>query len=265
VNSHPRHRNACLRELAGLHGKHQEFVPEWVVRRVDREIEAADWVLVPSEYVASQIAAHGVPRKRIAVIPYGVDLSAFRPAEATRPGPVVECLYVGQISHGKGIPFLMEAARRCRRLPVRFTLHGPLVSPEVLENCPDNVRYRGRIHPAAVPRAMREAQIFLFPTLDDSFGLVILEAIASGLAVISTPNAGGIEGFANGRDVLIVPPGDSVALAAAIETLADDRAARARFAQSALTRVRAERSWSPYGEQVLGLLFGSADPGRQAE
>jgi glycosyltransferase involved in cell wall biosynthesis len=258
VNSHPAEHNRYLREFAGLRGRHHELVPDWVARRVDSELEVADLVLVPSRFVASQMVARGVPKDRVAIIPYGVDLGAFYPATPKRSRPAtVNCLYLGQISHRKGIPVLLDAARRCRDLPVRFSLVGPLVSTEVLDRLPSNVRYEGAAHPEGVPQAMRAADMFLLPTLEDSFGLVVLEAMASALPVITTNNAGASEFITHGKDGWIVEPGDRAALAAAIRRLVDDAPTRERIGEAARRKVRASTTWDAYGESVFNRLLGN--------
>jgi glycosyltransferase involved in cell wall biosynthesis len=257
VNSHPAEHNRYLRELAGLRGGHQELIPEWVSRRVDGELELADLVLVPSRFVASQMLERGVAKDRVAVIPYGVDLAAFRPTTRSRSAQGgVNCLYLGQISHRKGIPVLLEAARRCADLPVRFTLVGPLVSPEVLDSLPANVRYEGAAHPAGVPQALGNADLFILPSLEDSFGLVVLEAMASGLPVITTGNAGASEFIAHGEDGWVVAAGDPGVLAAAIRQLVDDGPARERIGEAARRKVSTSATWDAYGESVFNLLAG---------
>ncbi len=115
VNSHPAEHNRYLTQLAGLRAPHHELIPDWVSRRVESELELADLVLVPSRFVAGQLIAHGVPAEKLATLPYGVNLSAFSPRKQYSPEKKrLECLYVGQISHRKGIPALLDAARRCR-------------------------------------------------------------------------------------------------------------------------------------------------------
>jgi glycosyltransferase involved in cell wall biosynthesis len=258
VNSHPEEHNRYLRELAGLRGKHHEIVPDWIVSRVQREIETAHLVLAPSRFVASQLLRSGVQNNRVVVVPYGVDLRAFTPdprreEQTERP---LNCLYLGQISHRKGIPVLLDAARRCARLRVRFSLVGPLVSPEVLDRMPANVTYEGAAHPAGVPEAMRRADLFILPTLEDAFALVVLEAMASGLPVVTTQHAGSSEYIDHGQDGLVVQPGDAVALAESVRQLVEDRAIRLRIGEAARHKVRSSHSWESYGEAVFRCLSG---------
>lgn len=255
VNSHPAEHNRYLFEHADLRAPHHELIPDWVARRVEAELEIADLILVPSHFVAEQLHAHGVPQEKVATLPYGVDLSAFYPRQwRTEQDSNLECLYVGQISHRKGMRTLLEAARHCSNLPVRFRLIGPLVSPEVLNGLPDNVIYEGASPPGGIAEAMRQADLFVLPTIEDSFGLVVLEAMATALPVITTTHAGVSELIEHGRDGLIVSPGDSTALVEAIGQLVGQLELRARLGDAARNKVQQAHSWEAYGQAVLTAI-----------
>lgn len=255
VNSHPTEHNRYLLELAGCDPSHHELIPAWMMRRVEAELAVADLVLVPSRFVERQLLGHGVPASKIAVLPYGADLSRFTPADARSPDrEMLECLYVGQISHRKGVPVLLDAAQRCTHLPVHFRLIGPLVSPEVLCKSPLNVEYAGATLPGGVAEAMRAADLFVLPTLEDSFGLVVLEAMATGLAVVTTTKCGAAELMCSEEDGLVVPAGDAVALADAIRRLVEDRELRRRLGRAARHMVERAHSWDAYGQSVLAAI-----------
>jgi len=254
VNSHPTEQNRHLRELAGLTPPHHEFIPDGVVERVEREIELADRILVPSWFVAKQLLAHGIPDRKIVVVPYGVDLTVFR--ELARPvsrRKELQCLYVGQISHRKGLRTLVDTARRCRNLPIRFDLVGPMVSPEVLHDAPPNCHYLGFTPPGGdVADAMCAADIFVHPTYDDSWSLVVLEAMACGLPVITTNHAGSSEVIENRQTGIVVPPGDTFRFTDALRELSEDQGLRQRLGRQARQAVKADYSWPVYAERVLG-------------
>lgn len=252
VNSHPAEHNRFLRELAGLREPSHEFVPERVARRVDQELSLADLVLVPSNFVANQLLERGLPRARVAVIPYGVDLGAFSPDTDRPPNARVRCVYVGQISHRKGIPVLLRAARG---LPdVQFVLTGPVVTPSLLRGLPPNARWMGPLPHAEVAALMREADIFVLPSLEDSYGLVASEAMASGLPVVVTDHVGASEAIEPGITGLVVPAGDHIALAAALRRLADDADLRSRMGRTARDRVSTGHSWAQYGKEAIAAI-----------
>ena len=262
VNSHPDDHNRFLRDLAGLHCRSHEFVPDHVSKRVERELQLADLVLVPSRFVLDQLVRRGFPPTRIALIPYGVDAAAFPAAPERRPDGPIRCLFVGQLSHRKGIPILLRAARR---LPdVEFLLTGPLVSPGVLHGLPGNVRRTGTMRHSDVAASMRASDIFVLPSIEDSYGLVVVEAMASGLPTVVSDHVGASEVIEPGVTGLVVPAGDDDALAAAIRRLADDAEFRSRMGRAARERVSADQSWSRYGADVMAAIAAArTNQGRQ--
>jgi glycosyltransferase involved in cell wall biosynthesis len=255
VNNHPVENNRYLMEFAGLKASHHELVPAWMAQRVELELSTADLILVPSRFVADQLRSHGVAEEKIALIPYGVDLRAFYPRERQidKETPL-ECLYVGQISYGKGIRVLLDAARYCQNQPVNFSLVGPVVSREVLANLPDNVSYDGPSLPSDVAERMRVAGLFIFPSLRDAFPLAVFEAMATGLAVITTNHAGSSEILSDGENALIVPAGDARALTTAVQRLVEDPLLRQRLGEAARRKVEGAHSWEAYGQQVLQVI-----------
>ena len=256
VNSHPVVQNRYLIELAGVKTPHHELILDGVAQRVDAELALADLVLVPSRFVAEQLISRDVPEEKIALLPYGVDLHTFHPSVQRDPiRAVLDCLYVGQISHRKGIRILLDAARCCRDLPVCFSLIGPIVSREVLDDLPENVHYKGMALPGGgVAEAMREADFFVLPTVEDSFALVVFEAMASGLPVITTSHAGSSELLEDGKDGLIVPAGDANRLTEAIRRLVRRPDLRNQLGKAARKKVRDSHSWEAYGRSVFSAI-----------
>jgi glycosyltransferase involved in cell wall biosynthesis len=250
VDGHPRARNEVLTRFYGADRAAGESHPPAIVARIEAELAVADLVLSPSAAVTAQMEANGVPRAKLLEAHLGVDLAAFgllesAPARRAAAGPPT-ALYVGQISLRKGIPFLLEASKRSG---TRVRMIGPMVDRSALDGMPDTVRYDGVLSHGGVAEAMRTADAFVFPTLEDAFGLVVVEAAATGLPVISTDGAGAAEVLGE-RDLRSVPIGDPVALAdalAAVRPLApeerEDRAARIREA-SAAGRLNDWATWS---------------------
>jgi glycosyltransferase involved in cell wall biosynthesis len=257
VNATPHAHNAVLRNVAGLLGSHHEMVPDRQVARIEDELGVSDIVLVLSKQSAKQLVDSGVSASRIIVVPPGIDPATFTMHDRATPkrASSLECLYVGQMSHRKGIPVLLEAARLCKRLPVRFRLIGPVVSPEVLRDLPDNVAYEGAAAPGrGVAGAMQEADVFLLPSLLDAFGRVVFEAMASGLPVIASDGAGASEWISPGRHGFVVPAGNAQALACRIEQLLDDPDLRSEMGIAGHAHIQQAYSMKQYAATVVGQV-----------
>jgi len=121
--------------------------------------------------------------------------------------------------------------------PVQFTVVGPLqISAAAVKSAPSNVKFMGRVTRDRTAEFYRAADVFVFPTLSDGFGLTQLEAMSHGLPVIATTHCG--EVVSDGADGLIVPAGDGDALAQAIARLDDDRHMLAAMSHAAVSKSR---------------------------
>jgi glycosyltransferase involved in cell wall biosynthesis len=239
---------------------------EWRVSRDDEEIELADLVLCGSQFCATTMIEEGTPPSKVAVVEYGADTSRFVPAEAPRDASEVRLLFVGMLALRKGLHYLLEATQRLAKLGVKVTAVGASrVRPEMLARYASVLRGTGfRLH-EEMPALYRAHDIYVFPSIVEGSSLSIYEATASGLPVITTPNAGsivrdGVEGF-------IVPPRDVDRLTAAIEQLVRDRDLRIAMGRAARARAEQFGDWRHYGERLsaeLRRFDGTADGSLEA-
>lgn len=253
VNSHPAVQNQLLREFARVPVGHHELISEEVTRHGDAELDAAELVLVPSEFVANQLVQRGIPVQRIRVEPYGVDVSRFLGQSQVSTGRErLHCLFVGQVSHRKGVTFLLDAARKLPKTD--FTLIGPLVAPEVIERMPENVHYMGERPFTELPGIMAGADVFVLPSLEDAYPLAVLEAMACRLPVVITDNVGTaslVEGLSAG---IVVPTADSEAIASALTQLQNDSVERSSMGDRGRLGVQKAHTWTQYGARVADFL-----------
>ena len=197
----------------------------------------------------------------IDVIPHGVDLSQFNPdrtaslRQAARLGFGVDdrafvALFVGDLR--KGAETLIGAASRVPHLRVLLVSRSDpseILSRATQLGCADRVIVAGLTH--EIERAYAAADAFVLPTPYDAFGMVITEAMACGLPVVTTDRAGAAETIDNGFDGLILTdPRDAGALARTLETLADDEQGRLRIGNAA-ARKAATLTWDHVADQTM--------------
>ncbi len=119
----------------------------------------------------------------------------------------------------------------------------------------------GYVDYADVPAIYRQADIFVSPTYAEGFSNTILEAMASGLAVVSCRSVGVVDCIRDGENGLLTEPGDVPALTAALRRVLTDPAERARLAAAGLEECRRVYSWQAVGRQIMDVyaaLAGSA-------
>jgi glycosyltransferase involved in cell wall biosynthesis/predicted metal-dependent phosphoesterase TrpH len=175
----------------------------------------------------------------------GVDLMRFSPALRTRESDGrVRVLYAGRLTKEKGADLLADAflAARARDPRLELVLAGGGPEQEALRaRLGSAATFLGWLEGEALARAYADADVFLFCSQTDTFGQVVLEAQASGLAVVAVDRGGPSELIADGRSGLLCPPRPG-ALADAVTGLAGSRPARERLARGGLAAVR-ERTW----------------------
>ncbi len=202
---------------------------EAVKKRLNqRAFNAARHLVTFSEWAkGSLVADYGVDEGRVTVIPPGIDLGLWDfPARVKGAGETVNMLFVGGDFARKGGDTLLEAFAA---LPAKINAHLHLVTQtEGVGDGLANVSvYRGVTPNSDALRALyAQADLLVFPTRGDTLGLVVLEALAAGLPIITTHVGALPEVVTDGETGLVVPPNDARALACALERLAGDPAER---------------------------------------
>ncbi len=185
------------------------------------------------------------------VLPNGIDTEAFVPEGARLRNLDPEAFYVvfvGRDEPRKGLRVLLEALVevRKRRPEVKLLVVGCDDPGDEREG----VVWLGRLTDDAVPAAYRSARVMVAPSLGmESFGMVLVEAMACGTPVVASDIPGYRALLGEGRYGVLVPPGDAAALAAGVLELVEDEARRESMAKEALERAR-EFSWDKLVIQV---------------
>ncbi len=221
------------------------------IRFFAEEAKLADLVLAASEYVKTGLVELGIAPERIAVVPYGLDAGFIAETPKPVPGRV---LFVGTIDAHKGIAYCAEAARKLRAegFTGEFRTIGPLSAPDVPSDPAfHGLNYVGQVPRSEVKREFSNADIFVFPTLTDGFGMVLLEALFAGLPIVCTPNCGDVvrDGF-NGR---VVPSHNAEALAGAIREIVSNRTLRDEMSRNAIAR-KPEFTLEAYEERLIAAV-----------
>ncbi len=189
------------------------------------------------------------------IVPNGVDCARFRsdvaPIDRYRDGRL-NILFVGRLDRRKGAPHLLRAlpivARelggRVRLLIVGESGVRKMLCARPARLAGAEIVWVGRVAPEELPRYYVTADVFCSPAVgQESFGIVLLEALASGTAVVASDIPGYRAVIEDGVDGLLVPPRDPAAIARAIVGLAADRALRARLGENGKAKAL-QHDWS---------------------
>jgi starch synthase len=223
-------------------------------RYIERELAGyaeADVITVLSSHAADSFVERGVERSRLFVCPLGVDLSVFRPTP--RPSGPTNLLFVGAWSHRKGVDLLVEAVRR--RADWRLTHVGAMADAAFPED-PRIVSVGHRDH-QGLARIMAEHHILVLPSREDGFGMVLLEALASGLPVVASRMTGApdIREMIDNKDhVGLTEAGDADDLLRGLDEMVTREASAPLDRERLSPTDREALSWRSYGARYQFFL-----------
>jgi glycosyltransferase involved in cell wall biosynthesis len=216
------------------------------------EWEAAHLILCGSEFVRQGIAACGGPAERCTVVPYGVDPPVSLPVRAAPHRPL-QVLFVGAVAMHKGVPHIDQAARALKRQAV-FRLVGSVsLLPDAVARLRQSVELLGPVPRPDVWKHYAWADVFLLPSICEGSATVCYEALAAGLPVITTPNAGSV--VRDGVDGFIVPIRNPEAILQKLELLLSRPELLREMSRNALERAT-QFTVEKYGQRLLGALAG---------
>lgn len=229
-------------------------------------IEAADRILVTSHTTREVLTRAGVEASRITAVLPGCDRLGMRAASPERAASgAVRLLFLGSVTPRKGVLELVRAFAAAHG-EATLTLAGPLDRDlaytarvrEELERSPKRaaVRLTGALTGEALVAELNTHDVLVLPSHYEGFGIAIAEAVAHGLAVIST-TAGAIpEVVRDGAEAILVTPGDERALAAAIARVTGDPGKLAAMQAAAIERAAALPRWSDTQREFAAALSG---------
>jgi len=212
-----------------------------------------------------------VPADRVRVIHNGIDTSEYRADPATDvldsygvdPGrPSV--IFVGRVTRQKGLPVLLRAASAIDQAAQLVICAGQADTPELEAEVSELARQlranrsgviwiSGMLAKREVIQLLTHASVFVCPSLYEPLGIVNLEAMACGTAVVGSRVGGVPEVVADGETGLLVPPGDPAALAGTINVLLADEHRAAQMGRLGRARAETEFGWASIAAQTVAL------------
>jgi len=228
-----------------------------LLKRRNRKLAGRIAVSEPARAYASKYVSG-----EFSIIPNGIDLRRFNQDVKPMPGydnGMINILFVGRLEKRKGANYLLNAYARLKKEHpnIRLIIVGPGVNLrrryelKVRLSRLKDVVFTGGVSYEDLPRYYQTADIFCAPaTGKESFGIVLLEAMALGKPIVATSIEGYSSVVTHGEQGLLVPPKNSKALAEALERLVNDTALRRRLGEKGLLAVR-NYDWPLVARRVL--------------
>jgi glycosyltransferase involved in cell wall biosynthesis len=225
-----------------------------MVARKNAEIALADQILTVSDYARESYIDGGVAEERVQACPVGVDSRAFNASERTAAvaeSDPIRFVFVGHGGHVKGADVLREAALQLASQGVEFRLCmiGKHLSEHQFEKLPFATCLDWMPQSRLADELTRH-DVLILPSRFDSFGMVVAEAMASGLPVIVSDHVGAKEMVDEGKNGRIVPAGDAAALANAMRWFRDHRG-HIKEMSCAARDAAVRYDWQQYRQRVV--------------
>jgi glycosyltransferase involved in cell wall biosynthesis len=237
---------------------------DWIVAREEREYALADLIHVLSKFADRSFADQGVDQERLFILRLGVNTAAFRASpeviktrcQRVLDGEALRVLNVGTFSYRKGAA---DWAGIVNDLPLsrfRFRFVGPLAheTRRLYRQLKGKAEFLGKRPQHELPRQYEWGDVFVLPTIEDGFAVVLCQALAAGLPLLTTANCAGPDLICEGRSGWIIPIRSTEAL---IERLLWLEAQRRELVKAIQCAYDAHRNldWSGTGVQAERNIF----------
>jgi len=220
-----------------------------------QEAKLADYHIVASSYSQKALEFEGIPTERIFKIPYGVDDNKFMDSERKYSSDVLNTVFIGDVNQRKGIRELLEVAKEIHGENIIFNIVGTGFEayPELFQPYGQYVNYLGYVSYETLLDQLKSNHVFVFPTMGEGFGLVLLEAMAAGMPVITTPNCGGPDIVRDGYNGFIVPVCDNDALILKLRWMKDNPDKLKEMSRNAVATAK-EFTWGRYEGAIAAAM-----------
>jgi glycosyltransferase involved in cell wall biosynthesis len=217
-----------------------------------QEYQEADYLCVPSQYVARTMIEKNIPAEKIIQIPYGVDPTYFNPLP--KEDTVFRVIFAGNACIRKGVHYLLQAFSELNLPNAELWLIGtqaPEIRPFIEKFATSNVHCKGPFPEFELAKYYAQGSVFCLPSIEEGLAMVQLQAMACALPVICTTHTGGEDVIREGQDGFVLPIRDVDALKEKILHLYENPDLAKTLGESARKHVLSHYTWDHYGQKAI--------------
>ena len=251
------------RTVREIQREEAERQPEWAgtlltlrdsdekLARKDEELALADIVIVACSFARQSLSSAPTLKAPVRIVPYGAP-ECRRESPRGRKGQVLRAIFVGALTQAKGLSYLFDAVQQLGTR-VALTLVGHRVSADTPSAAVlDRHKWIPSLSHQQLLTEMDRNDVLVLPSLHEGFGLVILEAMAQGIPVITTAHTGGGDVITDGVDGFIVPIRSSEAISEKLALLHGNSDMLRSVGEAAQAKARSW-NWAIYRERLIAL------------
>lgn len=245
-------------------GIRNPLFPEAYRDRLRKEFHLASFIQIPTNFVKNTYLEAGIPEQKLLLARYGTDVSRFACRTEADMAPKFRVICSSGVNLRKGARILVDAWRKLGWRDAELHWVGWPGHPQVrhlFRDPPPNVVWHGWMPHSELSALYRSCDVKVLPSFEEGLARVLIEAAASGLPLIATPNTGVEDFFTPGDpEGWLIEAGSVDALCSALEQAKNERTRTFALGQRAAARARSGFSWEDYGEQVrtnFGKVMGA--------
>jgi glycosyltransferase involved in cell wall biosynthesis len=227
----------------------RSFSPERMEQEL-LEYDLADYVTIPSSFAERTFIEKGIPAGKLIKIPYGVDINQFQPVP--KRDDTFRVVYAGGMNLRKGVHYLLQAFHELKLPHAELWLLGGELEEirSFFSQYEGSFSHFGQLPQTELYKYYSQCSVFVMNSIEDGFGLVVPQAMACGLPVICSMNAGAVDLIENERNGFTVPIRDVDALKEKILYFYEHQDAGREMGQKAKEKVTRSYTWDDYGEKI---------------
>lgn len=250
-----------LKEEADSLGLPEPRFDPWLIERELTEYEIADVIVVPSTTVANSFFAKNVGSSKVFVNPYGANLSRFHPPIVEKRGRYSNVLSVANLELRKGAQYLIPAYNEARTPHSTLLLVGSKKDQAFIDILPIeslDTFLLGIQSIDIVAAMMRKCGIYVLTSVEEGLSLSIIQAMASGMAIVATEATGARDVIQDGVNGYVVPDRSIEQISHKLKILLNDPDLCKELGANALQTVQHWGGWNQYGQRYANLLVSGS-------
>tara|TARA_B100000886_G_C20424068_1_gene493039 strand:- start:3391 stop:4563 length:1173 start_codon:yes stop_codon:yes gene_type:complete len=226
-----------------------------IINKELEEYKLADFICVPSNFAKKTFIEEGVSENKLKVIPLGVDLDDFAQVKKLKKNNNFIILSTGEVSVRKGSHLLIDVFNDLSIENSKLIFAGSIERGlksylnKIKKN--SNIIFLGSVSEKKLKKLYNESSIFVLNSLEDGFGMVIPQAMACGLPVITTSTTGASEIIENNKEGFVIPPNNKDSLKEKIKILFNNNNLMDDMSKNSIKKVSEYYTWSSYGNKII--------------
>ena len=252
-STHTDWQHRVVGEELRKNGVRQPLFPDCYRARVRKEFFEADWIQIPSRFVAQTYLENGIPESKLLLATYGTDVKSFTQRTQADQKNTFRVICPSGVNLRKGARILVEAWRKLgwKDAELHWVGQPGVDTSHLFQPMPQGIVWHPHMNHENLAALYRSCDVLVLPSFEEGFARVLIEGAASGLALVATPNTGVEEFFTPGNpEGWLIRSGDRNVICEALIQAKQNPDKTFQKGVQAAARARSGFSWEDYGARV---------------